>query len=88
MDIRDLPRRFLNLADDSTLTLAELALYLNVGKRTIFRLLRAGSIPAIRTDKGWLFDRATIEKWQVDQAAATQLKLATQWKQNMKSKTH
>ena len=73
------------MAADSTLTLAELALYLNVGQRTVSRLSRAGSIPGTRTNKGWLFDRATIEKWQVEQGVATQLKFAKQWKQKEKS---
>ena len=76
------------MADDSTLTLAELALYFNVGKRTVYRLLSSGNIPAIRTNKGWLFDRVTIEKWQVEQGAATQQKMAERWEHRRKSKTH
>jgi excisionase family DNA binding protein len=57
----------------STLTVPELAEHLRVHPTTIYRLLRAGRIPAIRAGNSWRFDRAAINKWESDQTASSEV---------------
>jgi len=45
------------------MTLEELASYLRVTKKTIYRLLEKGSIPAIKVGHQWRFDKASIDSW-------------------------
>ena len=45
------------------MTLQEVADYLRVTKKTIYRLLGQGKIPAIRVVHQWRFDKASIDKW-------------------------
>lgn len=45
------------------MTLVELAENLRFNKRTIYRLLKDGSIPAIKIGSKWRFDKAAIDKW-------------------------
>jgi excisionase family DNA binding protein len=45
------------------MTLEEVATYLRVTKKTIYRLLERGDIPATRVGRQWRFDKATIEVW-------------------------
>ena len=45
------------------MTLEELADYLRVTKKTIYRLLEKRSIPATRVGRQWRFDKASIEVW-------------------------
>jgi len=45
------------------ITVEDLANYLSVNVRTIYRLLERGNIPAIKVGRQWRFDRALIDKW-------------------------
>lgn len=45
------------------LTLKEVAAYLKVTERTIYRLAGAKRIPAFKVGGIWRFSRADIEKW-------------------------
>lgn len=45
------------------MTLQELADYLRVNKRTIYRLLESGSIPAVKIGHNWRFDKTAINEW-------------------------
>ena len=45
------------------MTVQEAADYLRVTKKTIYRLLRQGKIPATKVGKQWRFDRAAIDEW-------------------------
>ena len=45
------------------MTVKEVASYLRVTERTIYRILRRGSIPATKVGCQWRFDRAFIDKW-------------------------
>jgi excisionase family DNA binding protein len=47
----------------NTMTLKELASYLCVTEKTIYRLLWRGRIPAARVGKQWRFERGTIDAW-------------------------
>jgi len=45
------------------MTLEEVASYLRVTDRTIYRLLKGGSIPATKVGQQWRFDKASIDEW-------------------------
>jgi len=45
------------------MTVEEVADYLRVTKKTIYRLLRQGKIPATKVGHQWRFDKAAIDKW-------------------------
>jgi excisionase family DNA binding protein len=45
------------------MTLEELASYLRVTKKTIYRLLERGHIPARKVGRQWRFDKASIDTW-------------------------
>lgn len=44
-------------------TLDEVALYLKVGKRTVYRLVAAKKIPAFKVGGNWRFVLADIDSW-------------------------
>ncbi|MFA5315896.1 MAG: response regulator [Dehalococcoidales bacterium] len=45
------------------MTLEEVANYLRVNEKTIYRLLNEDDIPAMKVGRQWRFDRETIYKW-------------------------
>ncbi|KAA0948942.1 helix-turn-helix domain-containing protein [Pseudomonas sp. ANT_H14] len=45
------------------LTLDDVAAYLKVGKRTVYRLAAAKKIPAFKVGGTWRFSRADIDMW-------------------------
>ncbi len=45
------------------MTLEETANYLRVAEKTIYRLLRRGSIPATRVGRQWRFDKTSLDEW-------------------------
>jgi len=45
------------------MTVEEVADYLRVAKKTIYRLLRRGSFPATKVGRSWRFDKASIDDW-------------------------
>ena len=45
------------------ITVREVAAYLRVTEKTIYRLLRQGKIPATRVGHSWRFDKALIDEW-------------------------
>lgn len=45
------------------MTVEEVARYLRVTERTIYRLLKRGDIPATRVGRQWRFERAFINEW-------------------------
>ena len=44
-------------------TLDEVAAYLKVGRRTVYRLSAAKKIPAFKVGGTWRFSRADIDSW-------------------------
>lgn len=44
-------------------TLDDVAAYLKVGKRTVYRLAAAKKIPAFKVGGTWRFSRADIDAW-------------------------
>jgi excisionase family DNA binding protein len=51
------------MADTALLTLEELAQYLRVTRKTIYRLLENGRIPAKKVGHQWRFEKADIDTW-------------------------
>jgi excisionase family DNA binding protein len=49
--------------DDTFLTTAEVIDYLHVNLRTVYRLLKAGELPAFRVGRQWRFRRADVDAW-------------------------
>lgn len=52
-----------SLAADEILTLKELAAYLKVNPRTVYRLLADNKLPAFRVGHAWRFRRAEVDAW-------------------------
>jgi excisionase family DNA binding protein len=50
-------------ADDVFLTTEEVLEYLHVNLRTVYRLIKAGKIPAFRVGRQWRFRRADLDTW-------------------------
>ena len=45
------------------MTVEEVANYLRVTEKTIYRLLRQGKIPATKVGNQWRFDTNSIDEW-------------------------
>ncbi|MGI2336564.1 MAG: response regulator [Dehalogenimonas sp.] len=45
------------------LTVREVADYLRVTQKTVYRLLQKGTIPALKVSHSWRFDKAAIDEW-------------------------
>jgi excisionase family DNA binding protein len=62
----DVERLSQNAMDDTLpvfLTTEEVLGWLKVTPRTIYRLIRAGDLPAVRVGRQWRFRRADLENW-------------------------
>jgi excisionase family DNA binding protein len=53
------------MAEEHFLTTDEVLDYLNINLRTIYRLIKAGKIPAVRIGRQWRFRKRDIELWLV-----------------------
>jgi excisionase family DNA binding protein len=56
--------------DDEILTLKELASYLKIAERTLYRLAQDGKLPAFKVGGAWRFRRADIDGWIREQTEA------------------
>jgi excisionase family DNA binding protein len=56
--------------DDVFLTTSEVLEYLQVNLRTVYRLINAGNIPAVRVGRQWRFRKADIDYWLESHRAA------------------
>jgi len=45
------------------MTVKELGQYLRFTKKTIYKLLKQGSIPSVKIGNKWRFDKAAIDRW-------------------------
>ena len=57
-------------AVSAIMTIGEVADYLKVTERTIYRLAGAKKIPAFKVGGSWRFSKGDIERWIAAQAAA------------------
>ncbi len=51
------------MADDHFLTTEEVLELLQINLRTVYRLIKAGRIPAVRVGRQWRFRRSDIDSW-------------------------
>lgn len=51
------------MSDDHFLTTEEVLDYLQVNLRTVYRLIKAGKIPAVRVGRQWRFRKRDIDGW-------------------------
>ena len=55
------------MIDESFLTTEEVLEYLQVNLRTVYRLIKAGKIPAVRVGRQWRFRKRDIDAWLENQ---------------------
>jgi excisionase family DNA binding protein len=66
--------------DETFLTTEEVLEYLQVNLRTVYRLIKAGKIPAVRVGRQWRFRKSDIDAWldsQRPRAGSRQAALAS-----------
>jgi excisionase family DNA binding protein len=51
------------MIDETFLTTEEVLAYLQVNLRTVYRLIKAGKIPAVRVGRQWRFRKRDIDSW-------------------------
>ena len=56
-------------ADNAIMTIGEVADYLKVTERTIYRLAGAKQIPAFKVGGSWRFSKANIDGWIKEQSS-------------------
>ena len=49
--------------EDKLLTVEDLAEYLQVSAKTVYRMLRRGRLPCYRVGNQWRFRKEAIDKW-------------------------
>lgn len=55
------------MIDESFLTTEEVLEYLQVNLRTVYRLIKAGKLPAVRVGRQWRFRKRDIDAWLENQ---------------------
>lgn len=50
-------------ADETLMTLPELAVYLHLDEKTVYKLVTAGKLPAVGGDRAWHFRRKDVDVW-------------------------
>src|ERR1051325_7035094 len=58
------------MIDETFLTTEEVLEYLQVNRRTVYRLIKAGKIPAVRVGRQWRFRKRDIDAWLDSQRGA------------------
>jgi excisionase family DNA binding protein len=61
----------MNTSEEAILTIKQVAEYLKVTERTIYRLAAAKQIPAFKVGGTWRFSRADIDAWIELQSTGT-----------------
>ncbi len=56
------------MKDEAFLTTEEVLEYLQVNLRTVYRLIKAGKIPAVRVGRQWRFRKSDIDDWLLSQS--------------------
>jgi excisionase family DNA binding protein len=57
--------------DDVFLTTDEVLKYLQINLRTVYRLIKAGKLPAVRVGRQWRFRKKDLDAWLEGQRPAT-----------------
>lgn len=58
----------MNTPIESVLTVPEVAEYLRVNQRTVYRLVVTGKIPGFKVGTTWRFKRSEIDAWIASQS--------------------
>ena len=56
---------------EDILTIREVADYLKVTERTLYRLVQDGKLPAFRVGNSWRFRREDLDRWISEQSRGT-----------------
>jgi len=64
-------------SDNAIMTIGEVAGYLKVTERTIYRLAGAKQIPAFKVGGSWRFSRVDIDRWIREQSKDSQSETGT-----------
>jgi excisionase family DNA binding protein len=64
--------------DDAFLTTEEVLEYLQVTQRTVYRLIKAGRIPAVRVGRQWRFRKQDLDRWLENQGRGSRAMAASQ----------
>jgi len=64
------------MIDETFLTTEEVLEYLHVNLRTVYRLIKAGKIPAVRVGRQWRFRKRDIDAWLDNQRPRSAVRLA------------
>ena len=59
------------MKDESFLTTEEVLEYLQINLRTVYRLIKAGKIPAIRVGRQWRFRKIDLDAWLTSQQTSS-----------------
>src|SRR6266567_2391801 len=65
------------MIDETFLTTEEVLEYLQVNLRTVYRLIKAGKIPAVRVGRQWRFRKRDIDAWLESQRSRQPVRAAT-----------
>ena len=53
--------------ETDVITIRELAIYLKMAEKTLYRLAAEGSVPGFKVGASWRFRKSEIDKWIVEQ---------------------
>jgi excisionase family DNA binding protein len=59
---------------DQAMTVKDVAVYLNVDEKTVYRLAKRGDLPGFKVAGAWRFKRSDIDSWIDQQKKAAQMK--------------
>ncbi len=59
------------MVDETFLTTEEVIEYLQVNLRTVYRLIKAGRLPAVRVGRQWRFRKSDLDAWLESQRTRT-----------------
>ena len=57
---------------EEILTIREVADYLKITERTLYRLVQEGKLPAFKVGNSWRFRREDLERWISEQSRGTE----------------
>ena len=60
--------------DNEVLTIKEVAEYLKVNERTIYRLAASNDLPGFRVGNAWRFKRSDLDDWMLKQTEQPAIK--------------
>ena len=55
------------------MTIREVARYLSLSEKTVYRLIQAGKLPAAKIGGQWRFDQKMLDDWVAEQANGNRL---------------